>query len=195
MSRSLKLLTAPATEAILTTDEAKLWLRVTHSEENTLIDKLVLDSVSKLQSVTNRQLFTAEYTLIDKSGEHPVTLPKPPAVSVDAIRVYDGENNELSVTSGYYFTDLKSTPATIEFNEDGITLIDNHLSGYGFDRLEVGYTCGYGATAADIPNWAVGFCRNYLAQFYAMRMGYDPNVARGIENIDKQAVAYRVEIL
>ena len=82
----LKQTTAPAAAAVPTSD-AKAWLRIDHSDEDTLIASLVTRATNVVEHLTNRQLINASWTYQVDQFPHQdaIFFPIAPLVSVTQI--------------------------------------------------------------------------------------------------------------
>jgi hypothetical protein len=57
----LKISTGPAA-AVASTATAKTWMRISHSDEDTLVDSLITRATNYVENETRRQLINATYT-------------------------------------------------------------------------------------------------------------------------------------
>lgn len=110
---SLRRTAEPATPAVSTSD-AKAHLRVTHSDEDTLIGNIVDAAVRHVEDACGRALFTQTWTLkLDEFPVGDIILPRPPVASVTSITYVDGDGATQTLSSGDYLSDLSSEPAAI----------------------------------------------------------------------------------
>jgi len=82
----------PPDELPLSLAETKIHLRVTHDDEDTLIESLIAAAVERFQRETRIQLITAELAMILDGlprGVQPLELPRYPLVTVDEISYTD----------------------------------------------------------------------------------------------------------
>jgi len=101
LNYGLTLVTPPAEEP-LSTAELKLWLRVTHSEDDALIDALGEGSRDYAEAYTRRQFVTATYDHKQDKWEKAIHLPKPPLSSVTSITYLDTDGTEQILASAAY---------------------------------------------------------------------------------------------
>lgn len=145
----LKLITAPTTEPI-TLAEAKAQLRVLHSDEDALIEALIVAARMSVEGVLRRALFsqTWEYSLAQFPAKAELRLPLPPLQSVTSVTYYDTAGTTATfATTGNWYADTASEPGRIVLN-DGISWPSSSLRpGIG---VVVRYIAGY-STVASIP--------------------------------------------
>jgi uncharacterized phiE125 gp8 family phage protein len=144
----LSLVTAPTGQAV-TTDDAKLFLRVDHDDENDVIDDAVKAATEFCQEETGRQYLTASYTLRLRGWwMGPFTLPKPPMRSVTSITYIDTAGATQTLAGTYYesFAPLKGPGQIVRFP---FQVWPVHQADREYPVI-VTFSAGYG-TAADIP--------------------------------------------
>lgn len=110
---SLRRTAEPASPAVSTSD-AKAHLRVTNSDEDSVIEAIVAAAVTHVEDVSGRALFTQTWTAtFDGFPDGDLVLPRPPVASVTSITYVDEEGATQTLSSGAYTTDLASEPAHI----------------------------------------------------------------------------------
>ena len=158
----LKRLTGPAAEPI-TLDQAKSYLRVDHTDDDTLISAMIGAAREAIEEYTRRALITQTWGLtvpcIPADGQ---PLPRPPFQSVDSIRVFSGGSQSVITPSNH--TDLYSEPVRFHLDAQPTTSIDTRK-----DAWEIRYVCGYGDAAADVPKAIHNALKLLLAHFYEHR--------------------------
>lgn len=107
--------TAPDTEP-LTTAQAKTHLRITHDDDDTYIDTLVAAARGVAETVTKKQLVTAEWTWtldrFPRSGRI-FNVPRPPLQSVGSINYVDENGDSQLWDSSNYDVDTSSVQGRI----------------------------------------------------------------------------------
>jgi uncharacterized phiE125 gp8 family phage protein len=143
----LKLYTAP-TEEPVTTAEAKLHLRVSHSDEDTHIARLVAAARRRCETETRRALVTQTWdlTLQDWPCDDRIILPLPPAQSITSITYVDSDGVTQTIASSVYKLSA-GTPGIISLKDD-----QSWPSGLRdeADPITVRFVAGYGA-ASTVP--------------------------------------------
>lgn len=140
--------TAPTSEPI-TTAEAKLHLRVTHSRDNDYIDALIKSAREQVEEMTARSLMAQTWYLYrDRwpDGDR-IRLPHAPVTSVTSIKYTDTAETQTTVTAGDYALDANATPPEIVLDY-GKSWPSASL--WPKSPIEVIYVTGY-ASAAAVP--------------------------------------------
>ena len=129
-----------ASTDVLSTANAKSWMKVESSDEDTLIGSLVAEVIDVVEETYSFQLIEKTVTAEWESYGKRVDLPLFPAQSVSSVKTKNHEGTETTLTAGddYYL--------------QGDTLVFNSLYAYEnpFERmrLKVVYVAGY----TSIPN-------------------------------------------
>lgn len=141
---------APATR-IISTAEAKAHLRVDGSDEDTLIDGIVLAAEQYLDGYTGilgRALITQTWSESRPWFDYRIPLRVMPVQSVTSVTYYDANGDSQTVNSGVYRlhngsggaylvqVDGQSWPGGTQTRDDAVT---------------VTYVCGYGNASTDVP--------------------------------------------
>lgn len=121
-------LSPPSVEPI-SRDEAKLFLRIDHDDENDLIDMLIQSARERLEAYLNVAIISRPMRYEAQGGE--IKIPRWPVVSIDHVAV-----NGQAVTA--YQTELRCRPAVLKNVASAPVTID--------------FTAGYGPTADSAPS-------------------------------------------
>lgn len=182
----LKLITAPT--AIMTTAEAKLFLRVDDNGEDTLIDAMVKASTEMVENYLNRKLITQtwQYWLDDfpftnkndwwdgtrdgaitelYGAADEIKLPIGPLQSVLHLKTYDNADVATTFPAANYVVDTVSPQGRIKLRVGEIwpSTVLRPANG-----IEIHFTVGYGA-AADVPSSIIQAVKEVLAAMYERR--------------------------
>ena len=149
--RSLTTLTEPVNEPVSLL-EAKAYLRVDNTDEDTLIGTLITAARQWVESYLDRALILRQLVLRLDTFPVEIELPQPPlstfgtttAVSV-TYTLETGTTATLS--SSEYRIDRTSTPGVLRQNYSGSW--PGHLNDY--NSIAVTYWAGYGSDEGDIP--------------------------------------------
>lgn len=186
--RSIVTITPPTGDAVSTAD-MKTYLRVDHSDDDTLIADFVDTATEAAKQYTRQALLTevlelrmdgfpgddderivmmgagmhdAHYrTVLGGVGE--IDLPFTPIQSLDSITTYDRSNSSSVLTSAAYSTDLEGGRVYLN---DGYTWPTDLRDR---DAVYVRYTAGYGA--GSIPTPIVQAIRQHVEAMYECRGG------------------------
>ena len=145
------MLTEPVSEPV-TLVEAKAYLRVDNTDEDTLISTLITAARQWVESYLDRALILRQLVLRLDTFPVEIELPQPPlstfgtttAVSV-TYTLETGTTATLS--SSEYRIDRTSTPGVLRQNYSGSW--PGHLNDY--NSIAVTYWAGYGSDEGDIP--------------------------------------------
>lgn len=141
----LTLLT-PATDFPVTLDEAKAQLRVTHSDEDTLIGNYIAAATRYVEQNLSASIAEQVWLLtLDEFADN-IELPRGPVITVDAFEYVDADGLTQEVDEDSYTLDLVSRSPWIVRN-----------SGYsypttmsGINMVTVTYTAGMEEVPEDI---------------------------------------------
>lgn len=161
-----KLITAPTEEPISRT-EAKLQCRVDGTDEDTLIDALIVAAREMAEHETGRALCTQTRELVLDAFPESFKLDGGKTQSIVSIKYLDTTGTEQTLDPQDTLPDLDSEPAYISI-------------GYGLawpesypvpNAVRVRYVCGYGA-AADVPGAIKSWMLLAVGALYANREAF-----------------------
>ena len=146
MHRSLKVDTPPS-DPVFTTAQAKEFLKVDVSTDDTLIDNLVLAATESCQIYTNQYFMDTVVTQYSDTWDDFYTLYKSPVASITHVKYYDSDDSQQTLASSNYILGHYSKPARIGVAVGGTlpNLSDR------INAVEVKYTVGYGTASTDVP--------------------------------------------
>jgi len=134
-------------------DEAKAWLRQDASDEDDLIQALIVSARITLETYTRRFFVTQIWRLaydawplrrIDQGGAT-MALPFAPLQNVAAIRVYDAAGAATTLAPTTYVAPAAGARARLAF------LATPPDPGRAVDGIEIDLVLGYGSLASDTP--------------------------------------------
>lgn len=142
---SYSVVSAPSTEP-LTLTEAKLFLRVDQTTEDTLITSLIVAARRYVENLTARPLITQTWKLnLDHSDIRDyIGINKGQVQSISHIKYFDSSEIQQTMSTGNFQNDLLNEPARIKIFSMPET----------YDRMnamEIQFVCGYGV-AASVPD-------------------------------------------
>ena len=182
----LKLVTAPATEPVTLT-EAKAHLRVTGTDEDTLITSLIVTARQAAEEFTRRAFITQTWDYaLDAAGlgvcaaygegwaegidavslKDAIEIPRPPLISVTSVKSYSTGNVEAVFSSSNYFVDTLSEPGRIALNLGQVWPTDLRAA----NALIVRFVAGYGA-ASTVPQQIKDAILRHVAHLFENREG------------------------
>lgn len=138
-NRLLSRVTAPSTEPV-TLAEAKLYLRVDNTNEDTLITDLITAARMLAESWLGRSLISQTWKIaFDTAIPFQLGLPMGPVVSVASVVIVNQDSSTVTVDSSTYWLNAAKNAL----------VLNSALSGF---RIEITYNTGYGdATAVPKP--------------------------------------------
>ncbi len=166
---SIQLKTPPANEPV-SLSEAKSYLRITDTDDDTLIGWLITATRQQAEEWTGRALVTQTWALwLDQfprteskkapqegffqlpvdhfdQVERVMDIPRPPLQSVTHLKTYDTGNTASTFDASSYIIDTQATPGRIALNQ-GSSWPANLRA---VNAVEVEFVAGYGP-AADVP--------------------------------------------
>ena len=146
MFRSLKEDTL-SVNPLFTTTEAKDFLKVDTTADDTLIDSLIKAATQSCQIFTNRYFLTTTVTQYSDKWDGIYTLYKSPVFGITHIKYFDSNDTEQTLASSNYILDNVSQPARIGIAVNG-TLPD---LADRINAVHVEYKVGYGVTSDLVP--------------------------------------------
>lgn len=159
---------APAVEP-LSTAETKVYLRIDHSDEDTLVGSLIKVAREVCEKFTNRQLITATYTL------------KLPAFPASTDRIYFSRSPLQSITSITYYDEnaVSQTLSSALYQVNTADIFGSVVPIYGeaWPTTEAGkenavtitFKAGFGDAATNVPESLRTGMLMYVAHLYESR--------------------------
>lgn len=182
-TRSLILNAGPSAE-IITTANAKTWLRVDHANDDTLIDNLVKTARAAAETWLDRAFLdqTWEYWLDEYDSlllGDVIELPRAPLQSITSIASYDDDNAATTFTSTRYYADVNATPGRVALvsGEDWPTGLRDYAS------IEITYVSGWASSIGSVDDqyeqWVVSGVMETVSALYEHR-GDEIDMAVGL---------------
>ncbi len=134
----------PAAEPVSLT-EMKAWLREDASDEDDLIQALIVSARMTLEASTRRFFVTQSWRLILDDwpcGGFLLSIPFAPFQSISAIRVYDASDVAATLAPASYRAPASSEGGRLVFRTPPPT------PGRATDGIEIDFVVGYGGAAA-----------------------------------------------
>jgi uncharacterized phiE125 gp8 family phage protein len=140
-------ISGPAAEP-LTLAEAKAHLRVDLSDDDAMIQRMIVAAREWVETVTGRALMTQSWrmTLDAWPDGEALALIRPPVQAVTAVRTFDAASAANVWAEANYALRFGAEP-------QGLVRLASAWPAPGRGRMgiEIDLTCGYGAVAADVP--------------------------------------------
>lgn len=162
---SLDLLTPPTTEPI-TLDEAKAQCRVTSADEDALLTALIVAARQTCENELHRALISQVWVKTLDTFPDAVKLAYPPVLTVDAVEYRES-------VAGVW-----TTLSTVAYSVDVSTVPGYVVPAYGYtwpdvypeiNAVKVTFSCGYGPTAATVPEAVKHWIKLHVAHYFKNR--------------------------
>lgn len=182
--QALELIDAPATTPVSLT-EVKAHLRVEHTDDDTLITRLLNTAVSytDVSGALGKGMITQKWGQWVGQNPGTVSLLLKPVQSVTAVKYYDTDGVEQTDTLGNYDVFGTST-ATIVSPKAGYNWPTTQVRP---DAIKIEYQIGYGDASTDVPDVVRHALMMLIGHWYESR-------EQSVEN-DLSSVPYGFEEL
>lgn len=188
MTRHFRLKTAAATEPV-TAAEVKLYARVAHAVEDTLVTSWIKAARKLAEDYQHRAYIEQTWRLTyDSYPGRCILVPRPPLMSVESVKYYDVDNVEATVSSADYFVDNTSEIGRIVLN-DGAEWPSTTLR--PINGVIIEFKAGYGVDATFVPDSVKNALYIYCTHMYENREsenGTIPNEFYDLLRPDRMAV-------
>lgn len=146
MEWSLVIDTEPTVEPV-TLAQAKEHLRITHSDEDAKINRLITAARKHAEYFTARAFNSQRWLLKLECWPNVIQLPNPPAAQIIQIDYVDPNGDTQTLSTSVYYVDYKQEPGTVRlaYGQSWPALRSLH------NAVVVLYQCGYGTTADSVP--------------------------------------------
>lgn len=182
---ALKLISAPGQLAV-TLDEAKAQCRVTDSNSDALITRLIRGAVARAEHETGRALVDQEWELVlDAFPEAEIELAKPPVLSITSVKYLDLNGAEQTLTAPNYSLDADTLPGWL-FPAVGTSWPSTQDVA---NAVRVRFRCGYGGDSTAVPEAIRDWI---LVQVSTL---FDNRDAVALAKADEQAGGYANQLL
>lgn len=163
--KNFRIETKPLTEPV-TVDEVKLYARIAHSVEDSLIEKWITSARKIAEDYQHRAFITQSWILTyDSWPARCIDIPRSPLISIDSVKYYDEDNNEYTFDPSNYFVDTTSEVGRLSLNTNTYwpTTTLRAING-----LEIKFTNGYGGSV-DVPDDVKNAIYIYCTHMYENR--------------------------
>jgi uncharacterized phiE125 gp8 family phage protein len=132
----------------VTLADAKQFLRVEHDDDDDVIAALIIGARIHVEAQTRRALITQSWRVTRDVWPETgcVSLLPAPVKTLDAARLYRADGTSLALDLAGFVLDKSDAPARLSFIHDMPAAPGQRAAG-----IEIDITCGYGDTAASVP--------------------------------------------
>ena len=140
--------TDPATP-VVTTEDVKLYGRITSSALDSLLSDLVVSATDEVEKSTNRALITQTWNyVLDGFESRSIRIPKSPLKSVTSIRYIDANGQLQTLDESFYQVSTISEPGEIMLKPGCMWPV----VGIGYaEPVTITYVAGYGDGSDAVP--------------------------------------------
>ncbi len=142
----VKLIT-PSTLESVTLQDAKAHLKVTGTDEDTLIRKYLNAAINRVENARQSAIMSSEWEIYLKTWQSNVNLQKHPVTAINSVKYYDEDNVLQTVSSSDYRLQDFKVPCRLEFDST------NFDSPSTYDReypIVINFQAGY-LSASGVP--------------------------------------------
>ncbi|WP_310620735.1 head-tail connector protein [Flexibacterium corallicola] len=143
---SLSMITAPANEPVTAAD-ARAHLRISHSHEDALLERLIVAAREEVEQRTGRALIDQNwrYTLDKLPQTRILRIPKAPLSAVTGVYIYGHEGTQHEITAQHMLQDLHGNPPRLRLTGTLPVSIRTMMG------VEVDFKAGYGPDQSYVP--------------------------------------------
>lgn len=164
---NLKVTTAPTVKGVYLAD-MKNYLRVTHDEDDGLLQSMIDAAYEALERYTGRTFMQTTYQLLLTWREsfHDIYLPRPPHISVTSVEVAD-EDDTFSTVDSTNYAAVGTDPMRIPKRNNGwIEDATGNTIDNSEQALRITYVAGYGDTPDELPALIREAIKLYVRSLY-----------------------------
>lgn len=143
-----EVLTTPATINPVTLDEAKVYCRATHVEEDDQFEAQITAATRYCEDRLGQQFITATWQNNWDCFLYTLRPSRVPLIAVSTLKYLDTAGVQQTLSTAAYQVDAKSKPGRIR---PAYSYVWPSIRGGDFNSVELNFTAGYGATADFIP--------------------------------------------
>mgnify|MGYP003148452997 CR=1 FL=1 len=154
-------ITAPAAEP-LALSEAKSFLRIDNSDQDTLITELIKTARQRVENDTGQSLVntTWDYWFDTFPTERSITLSRVPLVSVTHVKSYNEDDTESTLASSTYLVDTIQNRVALNDGDDWPGELREFNAGI------IRFVAGHGTAGSDVPSSLRLACYQLLTHWF-----------------------------
>ena len=163
MVSNIAILKSGEQPVILSLEDAKAHLNITHSYQDDLIQSYIDVAIDEAQGYTSRSLHTYEVTIKTTAFENRLILTLTPYLANLVIKYYDANNGLQTLDDSTYVLGYHFGEPVIYFNDEtSLPSLYNRQ-----DAVIITYDAGYGLES--MPKQFTQFCKLLVGSFYEQR--------------------------
>lgn len=176
----------PSTDAPVTREEAKLWLRIEPEEvsEDSLVDSLILRAWARYEAFTGRALLKQVYDwYLDRTPCEDMRPPRWPLVSIGSIRMFNSteatDTGGTTMSAANYYVDIASEPGRVV----PIATATWPPATRSINAVIMRFTAGYSTSSTGVPESAKTQIKEMIAAGYEHRGDEAESVALAMDGV------------
>jgi len=159
--------TTSSTELAVSLSETKDFLRVSSTDEDTLIENLIKTATKVAEKYTKRDFITKTYTTYRDVFYPEIELRRSPFQSIENFKYYVDSVLTNVDNSLYYTTNSTDYVKIILFDDASYpTDIDTNRP---YEAIQIQFKAGYGDTNSNVPQDLKNGLKTHIAQIYENR--------------------------
>lgn len=161
-----KLITAPATEPLTFADLPSDQLRISGTDEQSLVNSYIKTARRIAEDRQNRALITQTWEMyLPDFYDYEIVIDKTPVQSIEFIKYYDEAGDLQTIDAANYELDTVSEPARLKpvYGQSWPSSVYDK-----FNPIIIRFVCGYG-TASDVPEETKDAMLMIIAHLYENR--------------------------
>jgi uncharacterized phiE125 gp8 family phage protein len=143
------ILTAPPQIEPVTLAEAKAHLRISHTDDDTYITRIITAARRQMEARLDAGLIQQSWSCFINSwpDTRAIALPLSPVIAVTDVIIYGDDDAAATLDPAHYYLERRAKPPFLALRNDRSV----PAAGRRYAGIEVKMTVGYGATAASVP--------------------------------------------
>lgn len=146
---------------VISTADLKLFLRVDHDEEDTLIEALRAAAIAHIENYCNLKLGSVSAVMYLDDFPSWFEIPYGPVTAVNSISYNVSPTSTITLDTGTYYVDLNRKPARVA------VINPPSVYDYVYGGAQISLTLGY--TEAEVPSALVHAVRLLVGHYYEQR--------------------------
>jgi uncharacterized phiE125 gp8 family phage protein len=142
-------LTAPPAIEPVSLAEAKAHLRISHSDEDQLIARLISSARRVVEARTGLLLISQQWTCFRDAWPEDgmISVPLAPLISVNDLLVYGEDDVAATIDTAHYYADLASRPPRLLLRGSRLWAPPGRVG----NGIAINVTAGFGAASTSVP--------------------------------------------
>lgn len=160
-------LTAPPATLPVELADMKLFLRVDHDHEDSLIAALLRAATAAVEAMCGRRLIEQGWSVFldDWPCSGVIALPLSPVTAIAEVRLHSADDTFAVIDPAHYYLDAASRPARLMLRPDRIWAKPGRIG----NGIEIRLVAGFGPSPDDVPAELAQAVKSLVAHWYDNR--------------------------